>query len=150
MMMKQTIVAIAICAVGAACAATSSSPVKLGDAVTLSSPTAVGTAPMFAVSPSGKQAVAWVSAPDGGTDGRLYVSVAGAPPTEIRDSLGPVEAHGESPPKLAYAPNGELVAVYGGLQLHDRCNCVTLRANAAHRIGRSGVDAWLGLDFVNR
>ena len=42
----------------------------------------------------------------------------------------------------------ELVAVYGGLQLHDRCNCVTLRANAAHRIGRSGVDAWLGLDFT--
>ena len=38
------------------------------------------------------------------------------------------------------ATRGELVAVYGGLQLHDRCNCVTLRANAAHRIGRSGVD----------
>lgn len=46
------------------------------------------------------------------------------------------------------ATRGELVAVYGGLQLHDRCNCVTLRANAAHRIGRSGIDAWLGLDFT--
>jgi hypothetical protein len=94
------------------CAATNSSPLNLGDATTLSSPTAVGTAPMFAVSSSGKQAVAWVSAPNGGTDGRLYVSVNGAPPAELRDTLGPVEAHGESPPKLAYAPNGDLVAVY--------------------------------------
>src|SRR5689334_14957643 len=94
------------------CAATSSSPVKLADAAALSAPTAVGTAPMFAVSAKGKQAVAWVSAPNGGSDGRLYVSVAGGPPAEIRDSLGPIEVHGESPPKLAYAPNGELVAVY--------------------------------------
>ena len=94
------------------CAATSSSPLKLADATALSAPTAVGTAPMFAVSTTGKQAVAWVSAPNGGNDGRLYVSVAGAAPTEIRDSLGPIEVHGESPPKLAYAPNGALVAVY--------------------------------------
>lgn len=94
------------------CAATNSSPLKLADATALSTPTAVGTAPMFAVSSTGKQAVAWVSAPNGGSDGRLYVSVAGAAPAEIRDSLGPIEVHGESPPKLAYAPNGSLVAVY--------------------------------------
>src|SRR5205809_764828 len=94
------------------CAATNSSPLKLTDAAALSAPTAVGTAPMFAVSATGKQAVAWVSAPNGGSDGRLYVSVAGAAPTEIRDTLGPIEVHGESPPKLAYAPNGSLIAVY--------------------------------------
>jgi hypothetical protein len=94
------------------CAATNSSPVKLAEATALSAPTAVGTAPMFAVSSEGKQAVAWVSAPNGGNDGRLYVSVAGAAPTEIRDTLGPIEVHGESPPKLAYAPNGALIAVY--------------------------------------
>lgn len=94
------------------CAATNGSPVKLADATALSAPTAVGTAPMFAVSSAGKQAVAWVSAPNGGSDGRLYVSVAGAAPAEIRDSLGPIEVHGESPPKLAYAPNGSLIAVY--------------------------------------
>jgi hypothetical protein len=96
----------------AGCAATNGSSVRLADATALSAPTAVGTAPMFAVSATGKQAVAWVSAPNGGSDGRLYVSVAGAPPTEIRDSLGPIEVHGESPPKLAYAPNGALIAVY--------------------------------------
>jgi hypothetical protein len=94
------------------CAATNSSSLKLTDATALSAPTAVGTAPMFAVSSAGKQAVAWVSAPNGGSDGRLYVSVAGAAPTEIRDTLGPIEVHGESPPKLAYAPNGSLIAVY--------------------------------------
>ncbi len=94
------------------CSAANKSPLKLGDVTTLSASTAVGTTPMFAVSSTGKQAVAWVSAPNGGNDGRLYISVAGAPPTEIRDSLGPVEAHGESPPKLAYAPNGQLFAVY--------------------------------------
>ena len=64
------------------CGATNSSPVRLADATALSAPTAVGTAPMFAVSTTGKQAVAWVSAPNGGSDGRLYVSVAGAAPTE--------------------------------------------------------------------
>ncbi len=74
--------------------------------------TPVGTAPMFAVSPTGVQAMAWVSAPDSGTDGRLYISVGGAPPVELRDSLGPVEAHGESPPKLAYSGDGALNALY--------------------------------------
>jgi hypothetical protein len=74
--------------------------------------TPVGTAPMFAVSPTGVSALAWVSAPDSGTDGRLYVSVGGAPPVELKDSLGPVEAHGESPPKLVYSRDGALNALY--------------------------------------
>jgi hypothetical protein len=104
-------VTLAIAAV-AGCRATHHPPLRFGDATTLSTPTTVGTAPMFAVSSSGSEAVAWVSAPNGGTDGRLYVSVNAAPPVEIRDSLGPIEAHGESPPKLAYAPNGSLYAVY--------------------------------------
>ena len=72
----------------------------------------VGTAPMFAVSNAGTQAVAWVSAPDSGTDGRLYISVGHAPPVELTDSLGPVEAHGESPPKLVYSRDGSLNALY--------------------------------------
>lgn len=74
--------------------------------------TPVGTAPMFAVSAAGTRALAWVSAPDSGTDGRLYVSVGGAAPMELRDPLGPVEAHGESPPKLAYSGDGALNAIY--------------------------------------
>ena len=81
-------------------------------AETVSRATDVGTAPMFAVSPAGAEAVAWISAPGGGTDGRLYVSVDGAAPVEIRDQLGPIEGHGESPPKLVYGPDSALHALY--------------------------------------
>src|SRR5678815_454980 len=81
------------------------------DPETVSAATTVGAAPMFALSPRGTRAVAWVSAPDAGTDGRLYVSTGGAP-SELRDSLGPIEPHGEAPPKLAYGPDGGLYALY--------------------------------------
>jgi len=83
----------------------------LSEAETVSAATTVGAAPMFAVSPVGRRAVAWVSAPGGGTDGRLYVSTGGAP-RELRDSLGPIEPHGEAPPKMAYGPDGTLYALY--------------------------------------
>ncbi len=46
------------------------------------------------------------------------------------------------------ATHQELVAARAGLELRDRCNCVTLRANGAHRIGRDGVDVWIALDFT--
>ena len=78
---------------------------------TVSASTTVGAAPMFALSPAGKRAVAWVSAPGGGTDGRLYVTIGGAP-AELRDSLGPIEPHGEAPPKISYGPDGTLYALY--------------------------------------
>lgn len=81
------------------------------DAEMVSSATTVGVAPMFAISPAGKRAVAWVSAPGGGTDGRLYATTGGAP-SELRDSLGPIEPHGEAPPKLSYGPDGTLYALY--------------------------------------
>src|SRR5262245_17128312 len=96
----------------AACGGSAGGPPQFSEATTLTGTTAVGTAPMFAVSSAGRQAVAWVSAPAGGTDGRLYVSVDGAPPAEIRDTLGPIEAHGEAPPKIAYAADGSLFAAY--------------------------------------
>src|SRR5688572_8767605 len=83
----------------------------LSEPETVSASTTVGAAPMFAVSPTGKRAVAWVSAPGGGTDGRLYVST-GAAPSELRDSLGPIEPHGEAPPKVVYGPDGTLYALY--------------------------------------
>jgi len=83
----------------------------LSDPETVSAATTVGAAPMFALSPTGKRAVAWVSAPGGGTDGRLYVSTGG-PPSELRDSLGPIEPHGEAPPKMSYGPDGTLYALY--------------------------------------
>src|SRR4029453_3993663 len=83
----------------------------LSEPETVSAATTVGAAPMFAVSPAGKQAVAWVSAPGGGTDGRLYVSTGGAP-SGLAASLGPTEPHGEAPPKMAYGPDGALYALY--------------------------------------
>lgn len=48
----------------------------------------------------------------------------------------------------ADATNQELVAARGGIELRDRCNCITLRANGSHRIGRNGVDVWIALDFT--
>jgi hypothetical protein len=42
----------------------------------------------------------------------------------------------------------ELVAALGALDLHDPCNCVVVRASAAHRIGRAGVDVWLSVDLA--
>ena len=67
--------------------------------------------------PGGRRAAAWVTAPGGGSDGRLLVAVAGADgalgaPVELRDTLGPIEPHGEAPPKLTYAANGALYALY--------------------------------------
>jgi hypothetical protein len=41
----------------------------------------------------------------------------------------------------------ELVAALGAVELHDPCGCVVVRASAAHRIGRSGVDAWVTVDL---
>src|SRR5688572_11624484 len=76
--------------------------VVFGEEVQISARTEVGAAPMFSVAPDGREAVAWISAPEGGTDGRLYLSVDGGDPVELRDPLGPIEAHGESPPKIAF------------------------------------------------
>jgi hypothetical protein len=70
-----------------------------------------------AVAPGGRRAAAWVTAPGGGSDGRLAVAVAGpdgafGAPVALRDPIGPIEPHGEAPPKLAYAPGGALYALY--------------------------------------
>ncbi len=81
------------------------------------SPGQVGAAPMLIASPSGGETAAWVSAPNGGTDGRLYVRVDGRAPVELRDPLGPIEAHGEAPPKLTYSPDGALNALYAVTKL---------------------------------
>ncbi len=86
--------------------------VRLGEAEAVSAHTEVGAAPVLALAPDGTRAVAWVSAPGGGSDGRLYVAVGDAPPVELQDMLGPIEAHGESPPKLAWGADGALHALY--------------------------------------
>jgi hypothetical protein len=41
-----------------------------------------------------------------------------------------------------------LVDARGGVELRDRCGCLVVSANAAHRIGRDGVDAWLAVSFA--
>jgi hypothetical protein len=41
----------------------------------------------------------------------------------------------------------ELVAALGSLELHDPCRCLVVRASAAHRIGRGGVDVWVSVDL---
>jgi hypothetical protein len=40
-----------------------------------------------------------------------------------------------------------IVAAQAAIELHDPCNCVVVRASAAHRIGRDGVDIWLSMDL---
>jgi hypothetical protein len=46
------------------------------------------------------------------------------------------------------ATRRELVAARAGIELRDRCGCLTLRVMGAHRLGRDGVDVWLALDFA--
>ena len=72
----------------------------------------VGTAPMFAVSRDAAEAAAWITAPAGGSDGRLNVRVGDGRIVQLRDALGPIEPHGESPPKLAWSADGALNALY--------------------------------------
>jgi hypothetical protein len=113
--------------------------VTLDEPTVLSTITSVGAAPMIALSPDGRRTVAWVSAPGGGTDGRLYVSIDGASPVELRDSTGGIEAHGEAPPKLAYGPDGALYALYavGRIEPGHRFPFTTLRLAVSSDGGRS-------------
>ena len=46
------------------------------------------------------------------------------------------------------ATRRELVAARAGVELRDRCGCLTLRMMGAHRLGRDGVDVWVALDFA--
>ncbi len=119
--LRTTAVAVGAALAALACArlaADGGRGLSLGEARVLTGATAnVGTAPTLAMGPGGRRATAWVSAPDGGSDGRLYVAVAdtagvlGAP-VEVRDPLGPIEPHGEAPPKLAYGADGALYALW--------------------------------------
>jgi hypothetical protein len=111
MMKRIATVALSIVIGVAAVSCARSSEVQFADAAVVSAPTQVGAAPMFAISPTGTPAIAWVSAPGGGSDGRLYVRT-GETTSVLADSLGPIEPHGEAPPKLAYGPDGSLYALY--------------------------------------
>jgi hypothetical protein len=94
------------------------SPTRFTPARVISQDTENGATPMFAALPGGGRVVAWVSAPGGGSDGSLHVSVtpAGAPAAlpsvTVRDPLGPIEAHGEAPPQLAADAKGGISVLY--------------------------------------
>jgi hypothetical protein len=91
---------------------------RFAPARVVSQETENGATPMFLALPGGARAVAWVSAPGGGSDGSLHVSVTlrGAPaplPTvTVRDPLGAIEAHGEAPPQLAADSHGGMAVLY--------------------------------------
>lgn len=96
------------------------STIAFDSAHTLSAVTQVGAAPILALAPDGRHATAWVSAPDGGTDGRLHVLVARDGDTtqvlrELTDPLGPIEPHGEAPPKLAWSTRAGGSSTLGAL-----------------------------------
>ena len=95
-----------------ACSTPSGSRPTLGPVTDVSASTGIGAAPMVALSARGDRAIAWVSAPDSGAAGRLYVSVNGGTAVGVADPLAPVEVHSEAPPKLAFAMDGSLYAVY--------------------------------------
>jgi hypothetical protein len=84
----------------------------------VSSETENGATPMFLALPGGGRVVAWVSAPGGGSDGSLHLSVtprgASAPVSTatVRDPLGAIEAHGEAPPQLAADADGGISVLY--------------------------------------
>jgi hypothetical protein len=88
------------------------SPGRFTPARVISRETENGATPMFLALPDGGRVVAWVSAPGGGPDGSLHLSVtpAGAtaalPTVTVKDPLGAIEAHGEAPPQLATDARG--------------------------------------------
>ena len=94
------------------------SPTRFTPARVISQETENGATPMFVAMPGGGRVIAWVSAPGGGSDGSLHVSVtpAGAtaalPTVTVRDPLGAIEAHGEAPPQLAADPQGGISVLY--------------------------------------
>ena len=56
-------------------------------------------------------------------------------------------SHAKTLLNTSVSPPAQLVAAVGALELHDPCGCVVVRATAAHRIGRDGVDVWLTVDL---
>ena len=94
------------------------SPAGFTPARVVSQETENGATPMFLGLPGGGRVVAWVSAPEGGSDGSLHVSVtppgaaAPLPTVTVRDPLGPIEAHGEAPPRLAADTAGGISVLY--------------------------------------
>jgi hypothetical protein len=114
---------IAAAAFLAACGSTAENVAPFAAARVVSLETENGATPMFLATPAGDRVVAWVSAPEGGADGRLHLSVTpgGAgmalPTVTVRDPLGGIEAHGEAPPQLAAGEDGIYVLYVVGKEV---------------------------------
>lgn len=114
----RTVAMVLLGVLGAGCQGTDRADLVFTAPLVVSRETANGAAPMFLVTPAGDRVLAWVAAEGGGSDGRLYLSVtpagAGAalPTVLLTDPLGPIEPHGEAPPRLAADAGGGLYALY--------------------------------------
>ncbi len=117
--MTRTTVCLAGAALVIGCANTGmDSAPRFSAARVVSQETENGATPMFLATSHGDRVVAWVSAPGGGSDGSLHLSVmpSGAteplPTASVRDPLGAIEAHGEAPPQLAADSSGAISVLY--------------------------------------
>jgi hypothetical protein len=103
----------------AACGGEKQQDLVFSPTAVVSQETANGATPMFLVTATGDRVLAWVAAEGGGENGRLFVSVtphgatAPLPTVMLTDPLGPIEPHGEAPPRLAADGKGGLYALYG-------------------------------------
>lgn len=99
-------------ALGGCSNGTSRPAIEWGKVFELSSGAAVTLARSPA--PESRLTAAWVSAPEGGTAGRLSVQreLSGTAPVEMVDPLGTLTIYGETPPKIGYGPDGTLYTAY--------------------------------------
>ncbi len=112
------LVLLAACATGAPRA-------PFTPAEVVSAGTANGATPMFVVTEDGREVLSWVAADGGGTDGVLHVRVRCGDSllvadATVRDPLGGIEPHGESPPQLAASGDHLFVAYTVGKESGDR------------------------------
>ena len=109
---------LVIALVTGACAAPGGEDLEFSPAQVVSHETANGATPMLLTTTAGDRVLAWVSAEDGGHEGRLHFSVTPAGATEalttvtVADELGGIEPHGEAPPKLAQGDDGAVYVLY--------------------------------------
>lgn len=81
----------------------------------VSSATANGATPMFAVADDGTRLLSWVAAVDGGSHGVLHLrseGPAGVITSSLADPLGGIEPHGEAPPVVVAGGAGVVYALY--------------------------------------
>jgi hypothetical protein len=101
---------VAAIAAGLGCVGGAKAP-SMGPIELASGPTRHGATPMIAVTAAGERILSWVA--DDSVTGREALFVAAdSVITVLRDSLGGIEPHGEAPPQMVAAPDGDLYSLY--------------------------------------